>query len=99
MLTQKYRLMITLPVLITSILIISVSTITAYPVRRWVYKEKPGDSNYDFGFSFGQSFSKEIALRISEDMDIQRLIAEFGEAARNPLYYYFISTHDQHFPE
>ena len=94
MLTQKFRLMMALPVVIASIKIISISTITAYPVRRWVYKGTHGDSNYDFGFSFGQSFSKEIALRISEDMDIQRLIAEFGEAARNPLYYYFVSSHD-----
>ena len=85
--------------IITSLIIIGSSTTVAYPVRRWIYKESSGDSNYDFGFSLGASFSKEIMLRIGHDVDMQRLISEFGEAARNPLYYYFVATHEQHFPE
>ena len=85
--------------IIAGLIIIGSSTTVAYPVRRWTYKETSGDSNYDFGFSLGESFSKEIVLRIGHDVDMQRLISEFGEAARNPLYYYFVATHEEHFPE
>lgn len=69
-----------------------------YPVVQWTYSEKLGGTNYDFGLALGKEFSIEIRERLSNNYELKMLVKEFGEATGNPLYSYFISTHENVYP-
>ena len=74
------------------------SVIDGYPVVRWTYSERPGGTNYDFGLALGKQFSIEIKQRLKNNYELKELVKEFGEATGNPLYSYFISTHENAYP-
>ena len=80
------------------VIFILISIMNAYPVERWIYTETLGSTNYDFGKAFGEKFSQEIRTRLEEDLDLKLLVSQFGKETQNPLFSYFIETHEKVFP-